>query len=27
MQKTISALTPEQTEAILNYYASYRTSK
>ena len=24
MQATISALTPEQTEAILNYYASYR---
>ena len=24
MQQTISALTPEQTEAILHYYASYR---
>ncbi len=24
MQKKISALTPEQTEALLNYYASYR---
>lgn len=24
MQATISALTPEQTEALLNYYASYR---
>ncbi len=27
MQKAISALTPEQTEAILNYYASYQTSE
>jgi sulfide dehydrogenase cytochrome subunit len=26
MQQTISALTPEQTEAILHYYASYRDS-
>jgi len=24
MQETISVLTPEQIEAILNYYASYR---
>ncbi len=27
MQEKMSALTPEQTEAILNYYASYRCSE
>ena len=27
MQEKVSALTPEQTEAVLNYFASYRGSK